>query len=178
VIVKFQTKLVRWEFLKTPGLGGIGLVTVAAILLGVMSFVGCSRTPLEIQPYVPPSYYASINVYPDDLLKAYFHPNLGDVALADRNYKNLPVVFKDVRVDEIMLRDKDKEIFYISSVKCTPLRVGDISALNAGDSIDIVGINRGPWPAYPGWLSFTDCLFLPSGLVQFSLGGPAFAPAY
>ncbi len=63
-------------------------------------------------------------------------------------------------------------------VKCTPLEAGAVSALKVGDLIDIIGINRGVWLEYPGWLSFTECIFPKAGTVQFSRGGPVFAPAY
>jgi hypothetical protein len=153
-------------------------ILLTAILVGLIPAAGCSRTTLETPDYIPPGYYASLDVHPDELLKAYFHPNFGDVVQSDQNFKNLPVVFKSVSVNEIMLRDSAQDIFYISSVKCTPLEAGAVSALRVGDLIDIIGINRGPWPEYPGWLSFTECIFPQAGAIQFSQGGPVFAPAY
>jgi hypothetical protein len=156
---------------------GISLL-LAAILIGLIPVAGCSRASLETPDYIPPGYYASLDVHPDDLLRAYFHPNFGDVVQSDLNFKNLPVVFKNVAVNEIMIRDSAQDIFYISSVKCTPLETGVVATLKVGDLIDIIGINRGVWPEYPGWLSFTECVFPPAGTVQFSQGGPVFAPAY
>ena len=171
------------------------MVLVISLVSGVSFLTGSCKTnsgaiatqavkPQAIEsqaaiPYIPPSYYACLEVSPDDLLKAYFHPNLGNLALANQNYTNLPVVFKSIRVDRRMLLDKANDIFDISSVRCTALLGGTVSALRAGDLIDIIGINRGPWPDYPGWLSFTDCMFLPAGSVQLPApGAPVFAPLY
>jgi hypothetical protein len=166
------------------------LVVLVMSLVSGLSFLtsSCKTTtkatvpyipPSNIVQYIPPSYYACLEVSPDDLLKAYFHPNLGNLALANQKYTNLPVVFKSIRVNRGMLLDKAKDIFCISSVRCIALLGGAVSALRAGDLIDIIGINCGPWPDYPGWLLFTDCIFLPAGSVQLPApGAPAFAQLY
>ena len=155
---------------------------VAGVIIYITATaIGCSHNkfiPPPTASQIPSNYYECLEVFPDDLLREYFHINFGNVERANTNFKNIPILFKNVRIDEVMLRDRDSNIFYLSSIKCTPLIANEIPALKIGELIDVIGINRGPWLEYEGWLYFDECVFLPSGYFQTSAGGPTFAPGY
>jgi hypothetical protein len=156
-----------------------GILASLAVITTAAPLAGCTATRVETPMVIPVNYYACLEVYPDDLLKTYFHPALGGAAQADLSFKDIPVLFRNILIDERMLTDRERDIFYISSVHCTPLSQGAVAELRAGDVIDIVGINRGAWTEATGWLSFTDCLFLPAGAVALPApGGPSFNPGY
>ena len=157
-----------------------------------------ATTSQAIVPYIPPAYYGSMAVPIDDLLRNYFG-RAGNLLIAEQTYNGLPFVFNGVRVVASMLIDDST--FYYSNAQFIAMQPGAVGKLKAGDLIDIVGINGGPMPEAegkplaswfnddgslvltvslaPGWLYFTDCIFLPAGSVQLPApGGSAFAPLY
>jgi len=150
---------------------------VALVLTAMTAFCGCSGSEaISSPPYIPPNYYNCIEVKPIDLLKAY-SVNYGDVTFAEQQYTNQVFVIKTIYIDRMMLTDADT--FTYETIMFTALVPGSVAQLRDGETIDIVGINRGMMMEYPGWLKFTDCLFLPAGSVQLPTpGGPAFAPLY
>jgi hypothetical protein len=151
----------------------------------------------DMVPYVPPQYYACIEVTLDDLLKNYFS-HYGNLDQAEQTYNGLPFVFNSVAIfSPSMLVNSDT--LQWGNAMFTAMVPGAVSRLRVGEFIDVVGILQGPmpdcqgtpiasWfnpdgspliPIVPGWLYFTDCIFLPTGSVRLPApGGPVFAPLY
>ena len=115
------------------------------------------QSSLAVPPYLPPGYYACIEITPEDLLKAY-SANYGNLDQAQAMYTGQSFVFKKIRVAELMLADENT--FVLLNIKFTALEPGAVARLKAGDTIDIVGTNCGMSPAYPGCLIFNDCVFI------------------
>jgi hypothetical protein len=155
-----------------------------------------ATTSQEIIPYIPPSYYACLQVSIDDLLKWYF-THYGNLYQAEQAYNDQIFVFYGVLVGASML--VDDSTFNFSSAEFIAMQPGAVGKLKVGDMLDIVGVNRGPMPEAEGqplsawfdengtpkiafvlgWLYFTDCIFLPAGSVQLPApGGAVFAPLY
>ena len=148
-------------------------------------------------PYIPPSYYACIQVTLDELLKNYF-AHYGNLYTAEQTYNGQVFVFPGVSIfSPSMILNKDT--FQMGNAEFTSLQPGAVGQLKVGEYIDIVGVCRGPmpecqdtpidsWfnpdgspiiPIVPGWLYFTDCIFLPQGSVALPApGAPAFTPLY
>lgn len=156
------------------------ILALALTVLAIIGLCGCAHTSAAPRvPFIPPAYYNCIEVSADDLLKAYFHVNYGNVAMAEQAYHGLYFLFRGVLVNDTMLKDKGKDVLYLSTIRCLPLQSGAVAALKAGQIIDIVGINSGPALDWPGWLVMTGCVFLPSGSVQLPApGGGVFVPTY
>jgi hypothetical protein len=187
---------------------------LTCLLSGALLFVGACKTKpevlasvttpvpsqtVEVQgiiPYIPPSYYACLQVNLDDLLKNYF-THYGNLDLAEQAYDGQIFVFNSIRVMQSMIVDGDS--FVVSNAQFIAMQPGAVAKLKVGDLIDVVGINRGPMPEaegkplsdwfdangapliaiVSGWLYFTDCIFLPSGSVVLPApGAPAFVPLY
>ena len=173
------------------------MVLVISLVSGLALLTGSCKTATEaIVPYIPPSYYACLQVSIDDLLKWYF-THYGNLYQAEQTYNGQIFVFNGVRVMASMLVDDNT--FHFSSAEFIAMQPGAVGNLKVGDIIDIVGINRGPMPEAEGqllsawfdengtpkiafvlgWLYFTDCIFIPSGSVLLPApGAPAFAPMY
>jgi hypothetical protein len=148
-------------------------LVVVALLAITLSANGCSRASKSNLPYVPVGYYTCIEVQADELVGAYFDGDWGNLDAAAKAYNNLPFIFKNIKVSSYMLSDEANDIFNISTIRCTPLISGTVSAIKIGETIDIVGVNRGVLADYDGWLRFTDCIFLPAGSVNLPAPGAA-----
>ena len=177
----------------------ISNILMVALLLSVSGLwvLTASCKTNYIVPYMPPNYYNCLEVNVDDLLKNYFS-RYGNIYLAEQTYNGKAFVFKGVRVYDNMLLDKDT--FALSTAKFVASESGAVGKLKAGMGVDIVGICKGPLPEaegiplaswfdsegspltvafVPGWLLFTDCIFLRAGAVQLPApGGSVFAPLY
>jgi len=173
------------------------IVLVITLISGLLFLSGsCKTKTAVIVPYIPPLYYSCLEAQADELSKNYF-TNKGNLKVAEQTYDGLPFVFKGIPVLASMLVDEDT--FAYSSIKFVAMQSGAVGKLRVGESIDIVGINRGPLPEVEGspieawfnsdgtpitsivngWLLFTDCIFLPARSVELpALGSPVFAPLY
>jgi hypothetical protein len=154
-------------------------LALLAVISGTLAGFGCTRAPISTLPFVPPSYYAAVEVQADELLGAYFEPDWGNAQAASKAYDNLTFVFKHVTVSQYMLTDSANDIFNLGTIRCQALLGGAVAALKPGDIIDVAGVNRGMIADKPEWLSFNGCIFPPSGSVNLPApGAPSFVPSY
>ena len=152
-------------------------IPIVLIIIFVVASYGCTqRSTLAAIPYLPPSYYACIETTPEELLKAYT-ANYGDYTKAQAIFTGQVFVFKKLRIDQTMLYDENTFIY--STLTFHALVPGSVAKLKAGETIDVVGVNQGMPLNYPGCLTFTDSIFLPTGTVELPApGGAGFTPIY
>lgn len=145
-------------------------VATLLILAAAGPIYGCRERELNAPPFIPPSYYECMVATPQDLWKAY-SSKYSNRAGVEIPYKDKPFIFKCVTITKDMLKHKDEGYIWVEAIKCIAMRDDFINHLTVGETIDIVGINRGLPQGLNGGLLMTECLFLPSGSVELPLPG-------
>lgn len=152
------------------------------IICLVLSITSCI-TPAyinEVPPMLPASYYQCIYSSTQELEASYFGL-YANQQTAEQKYKDSVLVFKYVEILRGMTTNKGSGYLWVSKVKCVAANPADITKLQIGQLVDIVGVMRGiskdPGPEFS--LVMTECYFLPAGLLAVPLPkGSAFGPAY
>ena len=150
----------------------------AEAVMGQYTKSGTTAFPLII-PYINPAYYDCIDVLPMDLENAYYTA-YGNHAEAETMYNGKVFVFKNLLVDEYMLRELDKGWVWADLTKCPVINLEDARKLEPGDRVDILGICMGRDLKISPGLYFKDCYVLVAGSVQLPApgGGGSFSPVY
>ncbi len=139
---------------------------------------GCASNSFAAPQYIMPAYYSCLEVTPAALSWEYYG-NYADRWQADRDFTGKYFIFKNIKVTEYSLENKDEGFMWVEQVRCTEAKAGDIAKLKVGDLIDIIGCNRGVPPNSYWTLLMTDCIFVPSGSLPLPLpGGEVFVPGY
>jgi len=136
------------------------------LLLSLVSIlISCSQVELTNPPYVPARYYDCLEVKPDQLHDIYYS-SYGNVSIAKAMYNNKRFVFKNILVEEWMLKHIDEGWIWVSQIRCDLGDQCDRSYLTLGNEVDVVGLNMGPDESnlLPG-LQFEDCIVIPAGSV-------------
>ncbi len=134
--------------------------------------------PPVIIPYIPPAYYQSIEVLPVDLQNTYYTA-YGNHAEAEVAYNDKVFVFRNLLVDQFMLRELDNGWIWVDLTKCPVVNIDYAETLKPGDRIDIVGICMGRDLKISPGLYFKDCYLVPAGCLQLPApGGVGFEPIY
>jgi hypothetical protein len=152
-------------------IGGALLVLLPLLGLNISCTVKTIDAVPNIQPSLPPQYYACYEAAPDDLLRAYTRNYM-----SEQLYKGAAFVFKRIVVDKRMLLNKDKGYLDVSKVQCIAAQDSDLSKLAVGQTIDVVGIAQGPIDGMSGWMRMSGCYFLTTGLIQLPAGGGGTLP--
>ena len=158
---------------------GVALALTAAFLLAA-PLISCSNEAFaaQVPPMLPARYYSCQEVTPTDLYNAYLAPNARRT-YAEGQFNGEVFVFKNIRVVPAMLEKRPKDNIWIGQVICYAVNPQDISHLKAGESYDIVGVNRGVSPELRFSIYLTECYFLPVGAAALPGGdAPAFASGY
>jgi hypothetical protein len=162
-------------------------VSIALTIL-TSTTVSCPHKESSFNPpLLPASYYQCTEITTHDLTWAYFWP----MAESMRQQGITPgleligkvYLFKNFPVTESLLKDADKGFIWVDTIKCPLLNLDDLELFKVGDRIDVVGINLGPNPEFPGYsnpgLLFKDCIVLPTGAVKLPGDGSGdFRPGY
>lgn len=157
---------------------------ISAIAIIISAIIGgCASQHVNAVPFLPPTYFNAIEVNPQELINAYYYaglPGYIDIREPEARYNNKIFVFKDVLVDEWLVRMLDKGVIWLDLIKCGLINRGDMLNFDIGDRIDVVGINLGPDDPNNTGLTFKDCYVLPAGVVKLPAGddGVAVVPAY
>ena len=140
------------------------------LLFSVLGITGCSQKSLSnVVPYIPPAYYGSTLIMPFDLANAYWSPYITRRD-AERNYNGQMYVFKDYKVTRQTLSTAGKGYVWVDLVKAYPLNPANLAQLKVGDEIDVVGVLAGPCKDFPNTLTFSGCVFLPTGFANLPVG--------
>jgi hypothetical protein len=147
-------------------IGGVLLILLPLLGLSISCTVKTINAVPNIQPSLPPQYYACYEAAPDDLLRTYSRNYM-----TEQLYKGAAFVFKRIVVDERMLYNRDKGFLDVSKVECVAAQISDLAKLSVGETIDVVGVAQGPIENRSGWLRMTGCYFINTGTVQLPAGG-------
>lgn len=176
----FNRIFALWQKKARAKLLPVGVAVVGA-MLSVLGVAACAPvSSSSVIPYVPPAYYNSTLIMPFDLANAYWSPYITRQD-ANRDYVGKVYVFKDFTVNGDTLATVNRGYVWADLVKAYPLNLANIKQLKVGEEIDVVGVLSGPGKDYPNTLTFSDCVFLPSGYIDLPVGDSAqfqYAPAY
>jgi hypothetical protein len=84
-------------------------VTIVVIAPAIIS--GCASRHVNAVPFLPPVYYNAIEANPQELINAYYYaglPGYIDIREPEARYNNKVFVFKNVLIDEWVIRELDK----------------------------------------------------------------------
>jgi len=143
----------------------------------MLLMTGCASTKIEPPPYVPPKYLGAIELMLWQVLDAYLG-TYGDFYLVSSILDKKTVVFKNIEIKQEMLVAKHKGYLWLDFIQCQPADLADLDALRKGQIVDIAGICHAP--PYSGLgIVLTDCIFLPAGVADLTVGAPGIdIPAY
>ena len=134
--------------------------------------------PPAIAPSILPEYYQCIDVTTMSLQNAYYSA-YGNHAEAEA-YNGQIFVFKNLLVDEYMIRELDKGWIWADLIKCPLINPAYAKTFHPGDRVDIVGICLGRDTNISPGLYFKDCYMLPASCLQLPApgGGGSFSASY
>ena len=146
----------------------VGACTI--VLSSIIGLTGCSQNNLSnVEPFIPPGYYASTPVLPFDLSVAYWSPYISRKD-ADLRFVGKPYVFKNFQVTSQMLSTANDGYLWVDLVKAYPLNPANLKQLSVGEKVDMVGVFSGGCRDFPNSLTFSNVVFLPSGDIQIPIG--------
>jgi len=146
------------------------VIAIAAVLLLTSISGGCSAKKFAPPPYIPSGYYDCIETYPAALVSAYFS-GYGEIWGPMENYNDKIFVFKNVLVDQWMLRELDNGWLWLDLIRCQIANIEVMDHYKLGDRIDVVGFNLGPEDIGKAGLTFKDCYILPPGVLVLPAEG-------
>ena len=154
-----------------PKIAAIFPMVSLSILLTISS---CSNQVKSIAiPFIPPTYYDCIETDSHALTQSYFDIRYLQMKPDDVNpMKNQVFVLKNIRITENdMKHANDKYIWVDNLLKCYFWDTANLRQLQANENVDLVGVFVGACPEYPGTLTLTGCILLPSDTVQLPAPG-------
>ncbi len=145
----------------------LATVSITVILLNA----GCSNSPAQVIPYVPPQYFNSLEVTPLDLAATY-EGRYGDFSIPNGLFKDKSIVFKNIELTDEMLEYTDKGYMWIEGVQLEFDNPEEWSQLRSGSKVDIAGFCKGLGPFDEiEWVTLAESIFLPAGVVDLTGGG-------
>jgi hypothetical protein len=143
------------------------------------AYTQSQRPPPAILPYIPPLYYAAIEVLPMDLENTYYTA-YGNHAEAEVMYNGKSFIFKNQLVDAYMIRNLGEGYIWADLIKCPVVNLNAARTFILGDRVDIVGTCMGRDLRISPGLYFSDCYVLPANCLQIPYpgGGGVLGPAY
>jgi hypothetical protein len=155
-------------------------VICSVLALGVATASGCSAKNLtNVVPYIPPAYFSGQLVLPFDLAAIYYSPYTPKTEVA--KLAGTVYIFKNLKVTEITMASTDKDYVWMDIVKAYALNPANIKQLKLGETVDVAGVLSGPCKDFPNSLTFTGCVFIPSGIVSLPVAGDSplqYTPTY
>ena len=174
-----SVKAISDRYMVMPGknlirflLPAVIIAFVAGSLVALFSYSPSIAAPF---PYVPPpegpeGYYIKANAgsIEASFISKYFRP------FDAYGYEGQSFIFNRVEITDWIESKSSDTYLATEMLQFVARNPSDLKKFKVGDKIDIIGICAGMLEEYPVIITFTDCLFLPSGLAPLPLpGGPA-----
>jgi hypothetical protein len=151
------------------------------LMLTTLQFTGACKKQESFlaPPDLPASHYNCIEVKTDVLVSSYFS-TYGNMSMAENSYNNQYFVFKNLPVQDWMIKNLDQGFIWLGSgIKCLLANPDDMKKFALNDHIDVVGLNTGVIDYKTPGLLFKECYVIRTGAAQLPAGGEGgFVPIY
>ncbi len=142
------------------------IITICLILL---LMTGCERSSFVSPPYVPPKYLGAIEIKVWQITDA-VQSSYDDLSSISEILSNKVVVIKDIELTREILSTKDMGFIRLEYIECQLADESYLDDFRKGHMVDIAGICQVSTTYHTSPFTLIDCIFLPAGAVDLTVG--------